>query len=257
MVAGQRKSGIVNPDEMMTEFPSGGQLRAAYLIEWAARITIVAVFTAIAVLNLAGIYQMTPIDGPEKLLAIAARLASCMFVVLIAATALTRLSPVLKAKGIEPRASALLGTFLCTGLAVLPKAELGPVLSIISTMLIMIGAVLSFIVLRWLGKSFSILAEARRLVTAGPYGVVRHPLYLCEGMALLGIALQVISPLAIVLSLAIGLLQFRRMMNEEAVLSSAFSEYRAYAARTPRVIPTRVAAIYLRSSTVKNDASPP
>jgi len=257
MVAGQRKSGIVNPDETMTEFPNGWQLRAAHLIEWAARITIVVVFTAIAVLNLAAIHQMTPIDGPEKLLAIAARLANCMFLILIAATALTRLSPVLKARGIEPRASALLGTFLCTVIALLPKAELGPVLSIVSTMLIMIGSVLSFIVLRWLGRSFSILAEARRLVTAGPYGVVRHPLYLCEGIALLGIALQVISPLAVVLSFVIGLLQFRRMINEEAVLSSAFSEYRAYAARTPRVLPTQLAAIYFRSTTAKNDASRP
>ncbi len=248
---------MVNPDEMMTEFPSGGQLRPAHLIEWTARMTIVAVFTAIAAVNLAAIHQMTPIDGPEKLLAIAARLANCMFLVLIAATALTRLSPVLKAKGIEPRISALLGTFLCTGLALLPKAELGPVLSIVSTMLILIGWVLSFIVLRWLGKSFSILAEARCLVTSGPYGVVRHPLYLSEGIALLGTALQVISPVAIVLSFAIGLLQFRRMINEEAVLGSACSEYRDYAARIPRVIPFRIAAVSLASNTVKDDVSTP
>jgi protein-S-isoprenylcysteine O-methyltransferase Ste14 len=242
---GDGKSAKVNPlsaDEAVTELQSGGQAR---VVEWAARITIVAVFTAMAVLNLASIHQMIPIDGPEKLLAIAARLANSMFLILIAATALTRLSPVLKAKGIQPRASALLGTFLCTGLAMLPKTDLSPVLSILSTMLIMIGSVLSFIVLRWLGKSFSILAEARRLVTTGPYKVVRHPLYLCEGIALLGIALQVISPSAVALLFVIALLQFRRMINEEAVLSSAFSEYRAYAARTPRVIPTRIASFNL------------
>ena len=212
---------------------------------------IVAVFTAMAVLSLASIYQLVPIDGPEKLLMVAARLANCMFLMLIAATALTRLSPVLKAKGIEPRISALLGTFLCMALVLLPKADLGPVLSIISTMLIVIGAVLSFIVLRWLGKSFSIHAEARRLVTTGPYGVVRHPLYLCEGAALLGAALQVISPFAIVIMITIALLQFRRMINEEAVLNAAFSDYGAYAARTPRVIPARLAALYLRSSALK------
>jgi protein-S-isoprenylcysteine O-methyltransferase Ste14 len=229
--------GIVSADEAVAELPTGGQARAGHLLEWGARTTIVAVFTAMAVLNLASIYQLAPIDGPEKLLMIAARLANCMFLMLIAATALTRLSPVLKAKGIEPRISALLGTFLCMALVLLPKADLGPVLSIASTMLIVTGAVLSFIVLRWLGKSFSIHAEARRLVTTGPYGVVRHPLYLCEGVALLGAAIQVISPLAIIIMLAIALLQFRRMINEEAVLNSAFSEYRAYAARTPRVIP--------------------
>ncbi len=246
----------MSADEAVAELPSGGQARAGHVLEWAARITIVAVFTAMAVLNLAGIYQLVPIDGPEKLLEIAARLANCMFLVLIAATALTRLSPVLKAKGIEPRVSALLGTFLCTALALLPRAELSPALSITSTMLIMIGSVLSFVVLRWLGKSFSILAEARRLVTTGPYKVVRHPLYLCEGIALLGVLLQVISPLAVVTALVIALIQFRRMINEEAVLNSAFPGYLEYAERTPRVIPRLLTGFFLRSIAVKNDALP-
>src|SRR5438132_5264274 len=147
-------------------FPS---LRAAFVLEWTARAAIVAMFTVLAVLNLAGIYHMIPLDSPERLLAVAARFANFMFLILVAATALTRLSPALKAKGIEPRVSALLGTFLCAGLALLPKTELGPALSITSTLLITTGGVLSFIVLRWLGKSFSILAEARRLVTGGPY----------------------------------------------------------------------------------------
>jgi protein-S-isoprenylcysteine O-methyltransferase Ste14 len=234
----------VSADEAVAERPSGGQGRAGHLLEWAARGLIVTVFTALAVLNLGGIYHFAPIDNLEKILAVAARLANFMFLILVAATALTRLSPMMKAKGIEPRVSALLGTFLCMALALLPKADLGPVLSIISTMLMMIGAVLSFIVLRWLGKSFSILAEARRLVTTGPYKVVRHPLYLCEGIALLGLALQVMSPLAIVGVLAIAAIQFRRMINEEAVLNSAFSEYLEYAERTPRVIPRLLAGFF-------------
>lgn len=115
----------------------------------------------------------------------------------------------------------------------------------------MTGAVSSFIVLRWLGKSFSILAEARQLVTGGPYKVVRHPLYLCDGIALIGVALQVISPLAVAIMLIIALIQFRRMINEEAVLSSAFPAYRAYAARTPRVAPA------LRSNPVMDDSQKP
>ena len=228
-------------DEAMRARPLGEQMvanpRVAVALEWAARAAIVAMFTVLAILNLAGIYHIIPLDSPERLLAVAARFANFMFLILVAATALTRLAPILKAKGIEPRISALLGTFLCAGLALLPKTGLSPVLSITSTLLIITGAVSSFIVLRWLGKSFSILAEARRLVTSGPYKVVRHPLYLCEGVALLGVALQVISPLAVAITLIIALIQFRRMINEEAVLNSAFPEYRAYAARTPRVVP--------------------
>jgi protein-S-isoprenylcysteine O-methyltransferase Ste14 len=225
--------------------------------DWAARTVIVVIFTALAFLNIAGMPRQLPLDTIQKILAVLASIANVMFLSLIASTAITRLAPIGKANGIEPRVSALLGTFLCTALALLPKVELGPVLSIASTLLILIGSVLSFIVLRWLGRSFSILAEARRLVTSGPYGVVRHPLYLSEGIALLGIVLQVISPVAIVLSFAIGLLQLRRMINEEAVLGSAFSEYRDYAARIPRVIPFRIAAVSLASNTIKDDVSAP
>jgi protein-S-isoprenylcysteine O-methyltransferase Ste14 len=97
--------------------------------------------------------------------------------------------------------------------------------------------VVSFLVLRWLGKSFSFLAEARRLVTAGPYGLVRRPLYICEEIAVLGMFIQVISPLALIIVLVHALIQFRRMLNEEKVLQATFPDYKSYAARTPRLIP--------------------
>jgi protein-S-isoprenylcysteine O-methyltransferase Ste14 len=92
----------------------------------------------------------------------------------------------------------------------------------------LIGASLSFAVLRWLGKSFSILAEARRLVTEGPYRVVRHPLYICEGIATVGVMLQVISPSAVLIIIIFAMIQYRRMINEEKILTSAFPGYRAY-----------------------------
>ena len=101
------------------------------------------------------------------------------------------------------------------------------------------GTSLSFVVLRWLGKSFSILAEARRLVIEGPYRIVRHPLYICEGVALVGVTLQVLSPLAVLIAIVVAMIQCRRMINEEAILKLAFPEYHAYAANTPFLIPTR------------------
>ncbi|WP_205757107.1 hypothetical protein, partial [Lactobacillus crispatus] len=127
--------------------------------DWIARAAIVLVFMLLTMLTIAGFRHIMPLDSAHKLLMAAARVANVMFLSLVAATALTRLAPVLKAHGLEPRVSALLGTFLSMALAALPKAELGPVLSVLSTLLIMAGATLSFIVLRWLGKSFSILAE--------------------------------------------------------------------------------------------------
>jgi protein-S-isoprenylcysteine O-methyltransferase Ste14 len=212
--------------------------------DWAARAAVVMVFTSLAVIGLAGIPHLLPPDSIHKLLLVAARIANVMFVGLIASTTLTRLVPILKSKGIEPRISALLGTFMSMGLAVLPKADLGPIWSITSTVLIIGGTTLSFVVLRWLGRSFSILAEARRLVTEGPYRFVRHPLYLCEGIAIVGVLLQVISPWAVLIAIVIAMIQYRRMINEEAVLNSAFpAEYQAYAARTPRIVPVQLVRV--------------
>src|SRR5438067_1014450 len=105
-------------NEAMTELPRGNP-HDALVLDWAARAAIVVVFTVLAVLNLAGIYHLIPFESFETMLAVAARLANVMFLILVAATALTRFSPILKAKGIEPRVSALLGTFLCTALAIL------------------------------------------------------------------------------------------------------------------------------------------
>jgi protein-S-isoprenylcysteine O-methyltransferase Ste14 len=216
-------------------------------VDWAARALLMMIFTALAFLGAAKIFYYLPVDSIHKLLVVAASVANVLFLSLVAATTLTRLAPVRKSSGIEPRLSALLGSFLCMALVFLPKADLPPILSITSTVLIITGASLSFAVLRWLGKSFSILAEARRLVTEGPYRVVRHPLYICEAIAAIGVMLQVISPLAVLIVLAAGALQYRRMINEEKILNAAFPEYRAYAARTPLVLPAGLAALCGRS----------
>ena len=238
--------------DVKTDGPAGivAELTVNPWLDWAARATIVMVFSAYACVGLAGIPRLLPLDSLQKLLVAAASVANIMFLSLVVSTTLTRLAPILKAKGIVPRISALLGTFLCVALAFLPRADLGPGLSAVSTALILIGASSSLVVLRWLGKSFSILAEARRLVTEGPYGIVRHPLYICEGIAIVGAVLQVISPSAILIATVVALLQYRRMINEEAILSSAFPECRAYAARTPLVIPARLADFCARSNPV-------
>ncbi|MFB9269923.1 methyltransferase [Bradyrhizobium erythrophlei] len=209
-------------------------------IDWTARAVVLVTFTVLAMLSLGGLPQLMPLDNTHKLLLAAARVSNVLFLSLVAATALTRLAPVQKSRGIEPRISALLGTFSAMSLALLPEVEMGSILSITAIVLIIIGVSLSFVVLRWLGKSFSIMAEARLLVTGGPYRWVRHPLYICEGIALVGRVLQVLSPFGVAIGIVVALIQYRRMINEEAVLSAAFPEYRAYAAQTPRLIPLRL-----------------
>ena len=206
-------------------------------------------FGGFALVGAVGVPYLLPLDSVHKLLMIAASIANVLYLSLVATTAITRLVPIQKSKGIESRLSALIGAFLSITLAFLPRAELGPVWSVLSTTLMLVGISCSFVVLRWLGKSFSILAEARRLVTEGPYRIVRHPLYLCEGVALLGVTLQVLSPLAVLIAIAVVIAQWRRMINEEAILKLAFPEYQAYAANTPFLIPAKFSRLFEGSRT--------
>ena len=206
-----------------------------------SRVSVVLVFALLVLASLHGAVQAA-LDWDHQaldytLLRIAARVSNALFLALVAVTTITRLQPIQKAAGIEPRLSALLGTFMLMTLALLPRAELPPAVLATSSALVIVGMSASFLVLRWLGKSFSIMAEARRLITEGPYALVRHPLYICEEIAVIGIFIQVISPAALMIVLAHALFQFRRMLNEEKILKATFAEYENYAARTPRLIP--------------------
>ena len=101
----------------------------------------------------------------------------------------------------------------------------------------MIGNVGAVVALSRLGRSFSIMAEIRQLVTTGPYRFVRHPLYLAEEIAIVGIFMQFASIwTALLLAIQIAF-QLRRMHNEEAVLTTGFPEYAAYSQSTSRLIP--------------------
>ena len=61
------------------------------------------------------------------------------------------------------------------------------------------GTVFGILAVFVLGRSISILPEARRLVTSGPYALVCHPLYLGEFVAVVGVALQYLSAWAFLL----------------------------------------------------------
>lgn len=151
--------------------------------------------------------------------------------------------PVRQARGLLPRATALLNAVVLPAAMVLP-AGLGWVPSTASTrvavagfVLVGVGHLVAVVVLGFLGRSFSILPEARKLVTHGPYHVVRHPLYAAELFAVAGIAMQYWSWwVALMVVAQLGVL-LGRMHFEEQVLGAEFPEYAAYRARTKRLIP--------------------
>jgi protein-S-isoprenylcysteine O-methyltransferase Ste14 len=168
---------------------------------------------------------------------LAMRLSAIAFLVLLAASVILRARPSGKARGFEPRVSALLGTLAVYTFGLFARHELSPAGEIVSTLLILVGTVAAVFVLTQLGRSFSVMAEARRLVTSGVYGIVRHPLYLAEELAVIGIFMQFLSLwTALLLAVQIAF-QLRRMRNEEVILGEIFPEYAAYKAKTARLIP--------------------
>lgn len=162
---------------------------------------------------------------------------STIFLFMILYFTITRLPPKQNAAGLEPRITAILGTFVMMLLIILPAGQIGAELRVFSTVLIIIGTVLSVYCIRQLGRSFSIMATARELVTEGPYKIIRHPLYGAEVVTIVGVAIGHWSPGAAVLGFAWLALQIRRAQNEERVLRASFPEYEDYARRVPMLLP--------------------
>ena len=168
---------------------------------------------------------------------VVSRSSTILFLGLLSILFIIRLNPIKKASGLLPRVLAVAGTFSMVQVTVFPRANLSLTQTVIASLLSLVGTSLSVFALAHLGRSFSVMAEARRLVTSGPYRLVRHPLYVFEAVASLGIMLQFFSFYSVLIYLAHCFLQFQRMKNEEAVLEGVFPEYQTYKLKTARVIP--------------------
>jgi protein-S-isoprenylcysteine O-methyltransferase Ste14 len=165
-------------------------------------------------------------------------LAIGLYTLLIACLYVLRLKPVKTKAGALPCAAAILGGFLMSALLLLaPQPDLPLAARVAACLLVVAGNVFAILILLRLGRSFSILPESRKLVTSGPYKIVRHPLYLAEAVATLGALINFLSPWALVLVGAQVALQLVRIHYEEHVLRETFPEYEDYARRTARLIP--------------------
>jgi protein-S-isoprenylcysteine O-methyltransferase Ste14 len=182
--------------------------------------------------------QTDPSVLPAALvLSTVAHVATLAFLVILVVMFAVRHIPQRTAPGFYPRFAAVAGTFLGGGIVLLPLQELSYALYLGSVLLIIGGTGLAIYAALVLGRSISILPEARRLVTRGPYALVRHPLYLGEIVAIAGVALQYLSAWALLLLALVCAFQFQRMKYEERVLFQVFPKYGDYMARTARLMP--------------------
>ena len=178
------------------------------------------------------------------ILATLARVSQWMFVALLGVLPLIRHRPIAKSQGVLPRLAALVTVLIPPLCILLPRAPADLAFNILSVIVGLIANVLAVTALSFLGRSFSVMPEARRLVTSGPYGIVRHPLYLFELVGVIGILLQVRSLPGVALLALIASLQVARARWEEGVLARAIPEFASYRERVPFLLPRNPLSLF-------------
>jgi protein-S-isoprenylcysteine O-methyltransferase Ste14 len=160
-----------------------------------------------------------------------------LFYSIICCIMLIRPEPISRAEGLGPALLTMAGSYAAWLIPLLPRAPELLALNAASAAIVLISEVLIVCTLLSLGRSFSLIPQARKLVTSGPYAIVRHPLYLVEEAAVAGVLLQYAWFAALPFLVLHVTVQIRRMQLEEEVLQKAFPEYATYARHTPRLIP--------------------
>ena len=205
--------------------------------DFLGQIVIVIVMTVLLIFSGAPLLGYLYQDVSVNTLAIITQVAATIFLALQLVMTVGRIPPKGTASGIEPRITSVAGAFLILAAMFLTPAVDSESIQMTSLSFIFIGTLGSILCLYWLGRSFSIMATARRLVTTGPYSIVRHPLYVCEAVFVTGLIISHFSTMMAALGLLQFLLQFRRAKYEEAILRQTFPEYEEYARRVPMLIP--------------------
>ena len=158
------------------------------------------------------------------------------FYLLLALLIMTRSPAKAQADGLLPRIAALVGTYLPWTITFFGKTDQA-LPNLMSTAFVLTGMVMMLVTIRHLGRSFSLVPQARTVVKTGPYRWIKHPLYLSEEIAVVGVVLRYLTPLTVlVLVVHIGI-QVCRILYEEDLLRRTCPEYSTYEASRWRLIP--------------------
>jgi protein-S-isoprenylcysteine O-methyltransferase Ste14 len=103
--------------------------------------------------------------------------------------------------------------------------------------LILLGGSINFIGLLTLRRAFTIMSEARELITHGIFRYVRHPLYTGHFIMFLGSLLLRLHPITVGMYVLFFIGQTIRAKIEERKLKAAFSAYDTYQRRTGMFLP--------------------
>jgi len=121
---------------------------------------------------------------------------------------------------------------------------LSPPVQWASALIALVGLVLGLWSRVMLGRDWSgrvSLKEDHRLVTGGPYALIRHPIYTALILLVLAVALANRTPMALAAVPLMLLSCWLKLRGEEEMMSEAFpDDYPAYMRRTKRLVPLLV-----------------
>jgi protein-S-isoprenylcysteine O-methyltransferase Ste14 len=98
----------------------------------------------------------------------------------------------------------------------------------VALILLASGAGLVLVTLFHLRRAFTVTPQARTVVQSGPYGYVRHPMYVGNILTMFGLALLIGTPAAFLIAAFNCVLQVFRGSYEDRLLSATFPEYGVY-----------------------------
>lgn len=158
------------------------------------------------------------------------------FYILLGVLVMTRPPAKAHADGLLPRVAAFVGTYMPWTIGFFGETDKA-LPNLASTVCVLAGMSMMLVTIRHLGRSFSLVPQARLVVQTGPYRWIKHPLYLAEEIVIFGVVLKVLSPLTLTLFvLHIGV-QVCRIYYEEDLLRRNCPEYTSYEASRWRLIP--------------------
>ena len=189
--------------------------------------------TVAEVVVLAGADASSPTDS----LAIIAGLLTALFYCLIVWAYLRRVPARATSRVTLALIAAPLATFLPFALPHVATGGSSATRVTLGSGLLLVGLLFSVWSVRCLDRSLSIVPQARVLVQHGPYRIVRHPLYLGELVAMLGLAMTLGGVLPVIGWGVLVLLQCYRAVQEESLLTSHLPGYETYRSRTPALLP--------------------
>ena len=161
----------------------------------------------------------------------------CAFYALLIWCYLRRARAVATSRSVTGYIAAMAATLLPFTLALLAGAAPGPGQDYAGYALVLAGTAFAVWSVRSLGRSISVIAQAREVVDRGPYRLVRHPLYVGELVSSLGVAIIAGTVWALCVWVALCGLQAYRALREEQVLLRALPGYRSYRDRTAALLP--------------------